>query len=906
MLKTPFDSAKTDWQQHKHAADLALLLLIGSWNEKKEADTSVISQITGQNYHSDLVPKIQELLQLPDSPFTLHNGIWKISERVDLWEQLGSRIFDQHLDILKECVVSVLTERDPSFELPRKDRFAASIYGKTPQWSPLLKKGFAEGLALLGSHPSTLNNCSHGKAETTAVLTIRDIFADADWVLWGSLNNLLPVLAEAAPGEFLDAVKNSLSLSPCPFDELFAQEGSGGIGGTNYMTGLLWALETLAWDADYLIRVCVLLGELAILDPGGNWGNRPGNSLSTILLPWHPQTLAPFEKRKAAVKTLCNELPDIGWKLLLGLLPSQHSMSMGCHKPAWRNSIPDGWKPKITGQEYQEQISFYSEQAVALAGYDIDRLIDLADNFDKLTKLSFDQLLEVLSSDTIVGLPEETQYPLWDKLRKFTSKHRRYPDAKWVLSDELLVPIEEATSKLAPSNPLYRYQHLFSGSDFDLYEKNDNREERRNKLSERRQQAVEEVLKSGGIQTVIRLVEHATFPVHIGIALAAIADEEIDQFLLPKYLQESSSLSSFASGYIRTRHENQGWVDGLDKSDWSKKQVVQLLLCLPFNRETWKRTVDWLCDEEREYWLHVNESQYLADDDWKIAIDKLLGYDRPCAAINCLEEMLQEKQPIDLEQCVKALLAASSSSKAAHQLNYHHAAELIEMLQKSSEVNSDDLFKVEWAYLPLLDGHHGILPKTLENNLANHSESFYQIIQLVYRSTNSDEDDPAEQEKNIAQNAWRLLENWRTPPGMQEDGSFDKDHFSNWLKQVKELCTESGHLKVALIHIGEVLIHCPPNPSGLWINSTVAAVLNAKDADKIRDGFSIGIHNSRGVQYVDPTGKPERELAKKYRQQAEDIENAGYHRLAVTLRNLAKSYDRDAERIIKEHAVPQG
>jgi len=136
---------------------------------------------------------------------------------------------------------------------------------------------------------------------------------------------------------------------------------------------------------------------------------------------------------------------------------------------------------------------------------------------------------------------------------------------------------------------------------------------------------------------------------------------------------------------------------------------------------------------------------------------------------------------------------------------------------------------------------------------------------------------------------------------MQDDGRFDGTNFSNWLKQVKELCIESGHLGVALYHIGEIFIHCPADVNGLWINRTAEAALNTKDADKMRDGFSIGERNSRGGQYVDPTGKPERELAEKYRQQAEEIENVGYHRLAAMLRDLAKDYDRDAERIINQY-----
>ncbi|MFV1951258.1 MAG: hypothetical protein ACC630_04780 [Nitrospinota bacterium] len=69
----------------------------------------------------------------------------------------------------------------------------------------------------------------------------------------------------------------------------------------------------------------------------------------------------------------------------------------------------------------------------------------------------------------------------------------------------------------------------------------------------------------------------------------------------------------------------------------------------------------------------------------------------------------------------------------------------------------------------------------------------------------------------------------------------------------------------------------------------------------MRNGFCSAIFNSRGVHTIDPTGKPERELAGKYRQQANEVENAGFQRLAASLRGLADSYDREADRIIDEH-----
>ena len=74
-------------------------------------------------------------------------------------------------------------------------------------YSHQLRKGLAESLVLLGCFSSALTNCSLNKAEIIAVLAIREIFDDADWVLWSSLNDLLPFIAEAAPDEFLKAAR---------------------------------------------------------------------------------------------------------------------------------------------------------------------------------------------------------------------------------------------------------------------------------------------------------------------------------------------------------------------------------------------------------------------------------------------------------------------------------------------------------------------------------------------------------------------------------------------------------------------------------------------------------------------------------------------------------------------------
>lgn len=896
-------SNKTDWNQYVHASDLVIANLLGAWNEKNAADLEVVGKLANEEYGS-WISKIREILQQPESPITLKNGRWHVTERKLLWKALGARLFDDNLDNFKPCIVTVLKECDPQFDLPPEERFAASIHGKVLKYSPEIRKGMAESLALLGCQPDDLKNCSQNKPETIALLAVREIFKTEDWVLWGSLNNLLPTLAEAAPNEFLRMVENALQQTPCPFDKLFSQEGNGITGG-NYLTGLLWALETLAWDEKFLVKVCVILGELAVHDPGGNWANRPSNSLTTILLPWVPQTTASIIKRKVALQTLKKEVPVVAWKLLLSLLPNHHQMSFGTHKPSWRNTIPDDWVKGVNKQEYWEQVSFHAELAVSMANNDMAKLNELIGHLDNLPKPSFDKILEYISSKDVCNKPEDERLVLWTGLTKFASKHRRFSDAKWALSSDIISKIEAIAAKLAPKNPFNLHKRLFSDRDLELYEEKDNWEEQQKKLEERRQHAIKDIQVYGGMDVVIEFAGYVESPYNVGHSLGVNADAEIDVRILPALLgKDDKKLAQFISGYVWSRQRIHGWawVDGLDKSGWSVIQIGQFLSYLPFTDETWNRATALLGDSEGEYWVRTNANPYHTDGEIGAAIDKLIEYGRPHAAINCLHRMHHNKQPLDKTRSVKALLAAVSSEESSTSMSAYYIDEIIKALQDDSGTDPDDLFRVEWAYLPLLDQHSGASPKLLENRLASDPEFFCEVIRFIYRSKKEEKfkKEPSDQEKSIATNAWRLLHEWRTPPGMHPDGVFSSEQFMKWLEQTKERCVETGHLEIALTHIGQILIHCPPDPDGLWIHRAAADALNDKNAEEMRNGFSIAIFNSRGAHFVDPTGKPERELAEQYRQKAEDIENAGYQRFAGTLKSLAESYDRDAGRLVAE------
>lgn len=77
------------------------------------------------------------------------------------------------------------------------------------------------------------------------------------------------------------------------------------------------------------------------------------------------------------------------------------------------------------------------------------------------------------------------------------------------------------------------------------------------------------------------------------------------------------------------------------------------------------------------------------------------------------------------------------------------------------------------------------------------------------------------------------------------------------------------------------------------------AELNSADNDELRKGYKLGIFNQRGAHWIDPEGKPEKELAQKYNQRAEATEVLGYSRFSEVLRKIAEGYLSEAKQNAK-------
>jgi hypothetical protein len=404
------------------------------------------------------------------------------------------------------------------------------------------------------------------------------------------------------------------------------------------------------------------------------------------------------------------------------------------------------------------------------------------------------------------------------------------------------------------------------------------------------------------MEGIVRFAKDVESPRKVGEALGAIEDPTIDAFLLPAFLaKRERDISLFFGSYVWRRVFTQkwAWVDQQLGKGWHKDQLLTFLLLIPSERETWNRVDRILGNEADNYWKQVRFTPWgMETADLVFAAEKLTSNGQPAAATNCLYVLAHKKAPIPMPLASSALLGALVTVEQQKQLDAHHTVEVIKWLQKNASADSDELFKIEWNYLPLLNRLHGGEAKVLEQKLATSPEFFCEVLAAVFRSdkeTGESKTEVSDAQKQIAQNAYSLLHGWRILPGTQLDGTFNGDQFTAWLDEVKKHCRESGHFGVAMSQIGQALAYAPQDPGGLWIHRSIAAALDSKDVPEMRRALTTGLFNKRGVHGFSH-GEEEKQIAADYRQKAKALADNGFHRVSDVVRGLAEGYERDAER----------
>ena len=375
------------WASPDKARAVLPAMLIGSWDEAIRGDQDAIGKLAGRPYEEvaqDLVRYAQE----SDPPIRQIGSVWSFASKEDAWGLLARFLTRQDMERLRRVILDVFGTLDPALELPTDERWMAGAMGKSRPHSTHLREGLADTMALMAARAgdSLLGGTATGQEHAAGIVAhlLRKANEDPSGRLWASLSDVLPLLAEAAPDDFLNAVDTASAGADPVICKLFMDTSQITFAVSSAHTSLLWALEGLAWSPDYLGGAALALARLVRLDPGGRLANRPGNSLRGIFVLWYPQTAATFEERLHVLDILREQEPTISWKLMVALLPSPHETADPTAVPRWR-----GWKPEEREASFTYAELWHATEALITrllidVGVDSDRICDVVERVENL------------------------------------------------------------------------------------------------------------------------------------------------------------------------------------------------------------------------------------------------------------------------------------------------------------------------------------------------------------------------------------------------------------------------------------------------------------------------------------------------------------------------------------------
>jgi addiction module HigA family antidote len=895
------------WAESAEARSLLPTMLIGAWEATNAVDCEVVGRLAGRPYgelEDDLVRWANE----SDPPVRHVGDTWLISSKEDAWTLLAEFITRGDLDAFEETVLEVLGEVDPSFDMPEDRRWAAGVYGKSLPHSALLREGLAETLALMGTRSETTPFSTTNSGQERANTIVRKLLdrANEDWRLWASLSGVLPLLAEAAPGEFLEAAEKGASGERPVLVELFTEPGPLG---SSPHTGLLWALETLAWDPDHLGYAARLLARLAALDPYPNsrLANRPLRSLKEIFQLWYPQSKAGPDKRMRVLNALRRREPEVAWRLLCSMLPEMTGgFSTPTHSPRWRDWAPEE-PPRVTYGEIWAGTREVVERLLEDVGTDGKRWRSLIEKLDDMPKEQHDAVVRRLSEVDVASFTPDDRLVVSDTLRSMISRHREFPDTDWAMPGEWVDNLQRAYVRFEPVDPVPRYAWLFTHYP-DLLESS-GREwlVKRGDVEAARLEAAREVHEVGGVELLYELAASAELPGELGISLGTgrVLPDEEEADILEGLGSSEDTRKYLARGLVTGRFREEGWQWVEDMlpavSRWSSEQKADFFLCLPFEGRSWDR-LEATEDEaaRRRYWSQISPYGLSNGADCARAVDGFVAHGRPHAAVDLISLHVGDEgmslSPSTMADALERVVHTAPEESINWSMFSHHVGRVLDALEASGEVEDGRMAKLEWYFMPLF-GHYGRAPRTLHRELSRNPGFFSEIITLVFKAEDEEPKELSEQERNRAESAYELLETWRSVPGQKGDGAVDPDALKTWVDEARQATRAAGRGTVADLRIGQALSSSPKGSDDAWPDIAVRDLIDDLGNEHIERGFEIGVYNGRGVvsRSLTEGGKQERRLSEKYGGYAEAL-NDGWPRTAAMLRRIADVYASEARR----------
>lgn len=900
------DHYTPEWARPDNIADLIPAILVGKWDENSEGDKKIISDFAGVDYDT-YIEKLMRWRHAADSPIIKIGNCWRLTSSLDAWFYSAKYLTKNNFNKLKNNFLDVLREINPAFDLPSDKRYMASVLGKSRSFSGRIREGLTQSLILISTYGKDLKLDMQVKGDVWVDSVITELLTTEDVLVWKSLENKLPHIAEASPGSFLTALENVLLPNSAFVSELFVEE-PGMIIPKNYTVSLLWALEAVAWLPEYLGRATLILGKLSSIDKEGKSGNRPIHSLQEIFKPWHFQTFAPFKGRMAALRLICTREKEVGWKLLTDLLPGFTSeTATGCHKFRWRLFDMD-FKQPIT---YKEIWDTHTEM--------VNLLLEIFDG-------SEEKLADLISHSTSLGTGDQKivldfviancknlsqqQYTAWEAAKHVLSHHRSYRNSDHTMSEEELTPYQTIYDLLKPADTIKRNIWMFNTTTPEFAEGIDREHWSHEKYTEaitsRRIEGLTKIYTEFGIEKVNELSGEVAEPWPLGDTLAHLVSDLNEIISVCRQLNGSQKNVWYVQSFIGRKFLTYGldWVfelyGELQKAGFSNVALAKVFTNLRPSKRLWNFIDNTNEELVMEYWTtSMSIIYWIAENEREDCLKYLFKFKRYFSALEVASlnpELLPSKTIIDV---LESAITIPTSEKPTNRIK-HSLDELFEEIDKRSDIDEDTLTRIEWLYLQILTSHSAKRrPELLHKKILNDPSFFVDLLKVAYMPQDRSlltEERKGRTDEEIRERAKacdELMSTCKKIPGVEES-KIDAIYLNNWVDEARKLAAAVSRANMCDLCIGKMLARFPEN-SNVWPPAEIASVIERINTKEIKSGFRSETINKRSFTSRMPFdgGTIERNTASYFHDLANKHQD-DFPVIASILSGIAKSYEQHA------------
>jgi len=884
------------------------------WDEHTEGDTKILESLSGVEYPSFA----QGVLRYMDSDPPLLERAGSILSLVAptvAFALTARSISSEMLRLLEQATEAVFLQVSVSEVRAWDGPVSLPMEAPRVDHSSWLREGLLETILRISAFKDVLDRkqIAHAfggcQAFVDRLVGKIALFRDEPR-FFAALSENLPIMAEAAPVPFVEALEETLQGSGPTLAPLFEDKG---FFGPVLHSGLMSALECLAWEPSYLSRVVRMLAQLTAFESEGRVLNKPSNSLRSIFLAWSPCTSAPLTQRMDALQMLAEEFPAVAWRLICALLPKHSDTSFPSYEPVWKD-FGRSSRERLTDGAIREAYAAYAEFALELSRDQVERQLDLLDSYPLLSPNHRQVLREQFSiSARDDQLSAPVRDAVWSTIRQLVAKHRRFSNAVWALAGQEVDELEAVGQLFRPASEVAEIQWLFDEYLPDLPNVDIDIEGAQVKADKLRNGAMQRLVKMG-VPAIDELYASARQPYLVAQqAAASIDNTDVLLGLLDVWFERSSHRDERGVATLcATRYElrREDWLHVLQSASHSRRWPNWSLgLCMadfPDEQNVLKVVAKMPAAAAARYW--AARSVYLRSDDEAMNDEiarKLVECRRAVELVNqSLKKLSVEMAIVVLEAAVREL---QQPGRIDSLLGYN-VKETVKWLGEQPNVPHDRLTAVEHSFLPVLlvelrDGEQLTFHKTM----ADRPESFVAMLCDAFRPAKSvdaeGERDPITPEvERRATVAWRVLRSWRTPPGVDATNRIQYEAMMDWISRARQLAEEEDRATIADQYLGAVLFHTPCEADGRWPSDEVARALEELHTKVIEDGLSMEAFNSRGTtsRGILDGGAQEVELAEQWATRAKQLPDKWRRakrlcqRIADSWRQMAREFDVDA------------